>query len=97
MEFKIRENFCVRMANRNRMVTVSLPGPDLCSCTPGRHMALYFLRRVPGWTENDTRNVALYCTPQYYSKKFISAQKFWMMIFNIEPDPRFNFGVFEGI
>ena len=48
-----------------------------------------YVHTCAGCTENDT--------PQYYSKIFISAQNFCMMLFNIDFDLNFNFSVFEGI
>ena len=44
--------------------------------------------------ENDIPKMS---PPQYYSKKFSSAQKVCMMIFDIDSDLNFKFGVFEEI
>ena len=44
-----------------------------------------------------TKNVAVFCTPQYYSKNFISAQNSWVTNFSIKSDPELNFSVFEAI
>ena len=44
-----------------------------------------------------TTNVPLFCTPEYYSEKFISAQSCGIMNFNIESDSTFDFSIIEQV